>query len=319
MAKQQTSSETLDSIIAQFQAPMTDERWPTGIRALDTTLGGGITPGYCYGIYGIPGAGKTTIIMQAMRSLLKQGKRGIYVDVEKSFNSGQSKSFKLDEFIQSGALCVLTIGNFSELDRLITALIANKSGIDFVVIDTITMARASVKNELKVEDVRPGLHAQQASFILNKLKDGFFRNNIASVVIFQSRANIEMGGVNPYAPKYKQAGGFADQHIPDVILKVDIGASIKNADNTQIGHIVKISSDKNKFAPPKQIIARNFYYGRGIPKREEIIDDALAQSIIMQGAAGYFTLPSGDKVHGLKALYELPKETVAEIQKHLEA
>lgn len=318
MAKQQSQKDTLSSILAQFNGTPTEERWPTGIRAMDILLGGGLTPGYCYGVYGVPGAGKTTIVMQMLRSLCKQSKRCIYIDVEKSFNSDQAAAFGLTEYLQSGQLSVVVMGTFSDIDKLVSAIAQDGSSVDCVVIDTITMARESVKADLSVEDVRPGLHARQTNFVLNKLKDAFYRHNIVSIVMFQSRANIDMnGGTSPYAPAYKQAGGYAEQHIPDVIIRVDIGAAIRDENKNQLGHIIKLSTDKNKFAPPKRVIARNFYFGRGIPKREEIIDDALTQGIITIGAAGYYTLPDGEKIHGIKALYNIPRETVQQLQSQL--
>ena len=181
------------------------------------------------------------------------------------------------------------------------------------------MIREVTSADLRVEDVRPGLHARQMSFLLGKLKDAFYRVGVTSILIMQARANLNISGPAQYAPQYKSSGGYAEQHIPDVIIKVEAGAVIKDIDGIVQGNRVRISCDKNKFAKPKNVIARNLYFGKGIIRREEIVEDAIDKGLIQAGSAGYFTLPSGDKVRGMQALIDLPKETLAEIQRTLDA
>lgn len=319
MAKQ---AVVLSNIIAKYNSSNFDnvEMTPSGLRVLDKLLGGGFAPGYCYSLYGTPGAGKSTLTFQIIKSFCKRGKKVIFVDVEKSLNDWQQEAFGLREYVESGLLSILVIGNVSEFNDVITAIeFANKGEVDLVVVDSVTMIREVASADLRVEDVRPGLHARQMSFLLGKLKDAFYRVGVTSILIMQARANLNISGPSQYAPQYKQSGGYAEQHIPDVIIKVEAGAVIKDIDGIVQGNRVRISCDKNKFAKPKTTIARNLYFGKGIIRREEIVEDAIEQGLIQSGSAGYFTLPSGDKVRGMQALIDLPKETLAEIQRSLDA
>ncbi len=60
------------------------ERTPTGQEELDRVLGGGIVDGAVVLIGGDPGIGKSTLLLQALDSLQRAGKRTLYVTGEES-------------------------------------------------------------------------------------------------------------------------------------------------------------------------------------------------------------------------------------------
>ena len=60
------------------------ERSPTGHEELDRVLGGGIVEGGVVLIGGDPGIGKSTLLLQALDSLQRQGKSTLYVTGEES-------------------------------------------------------------------------------------------------------------------------------------------------------------------------------------------------------------------------------------------
>src|SRR5436305_2109197 len=59
-------------------------RLSTGIRELDTVLGGGLVPGSLVLIGGSPGIGKSTLTTMALANLISAGKRTLYVSAEES-------------------------------------------------------------------------------------------------------------------------------------------------------------------------------------------------------------------------------------------
>ncbi|MEK6606722.1 MAG: DNA repair protein RadA [Myxococcota bacterium] len=59
-------------------------RLATGIGELDRVLGGGLVPGGVVLIGGDPGVGKSTLLLQAVDSLGRAGKRALYVTAEES-------------------------------------------------------------------------------------------------------------------------------------------------------------------------------------------------------------------------------------------
>jgi len=67
----------------RIQAPSI-ERHPTGHDELDRVLGGGVVPGGVVLIGGDPGIGKSTLLLQALDGLHRQGLRTLYVTGEES-------------------------------------------------------------------------------------------------------------------------------------------------------------------------------------------------------------------------------------------
>ena len=54
-------------------------RIPTGIGELDRVLGGGAVPGGVVLVGGDPGVGKSTLLLQALGAIARQGKTALYV------------------------------------------------------------------------------------------------------------------------------------------------------------------------------------------------------------------------------------------------
>lgn len=65
-------------------APASDARLSTGIGEFDRVLGGGLVPGSFILVGGDPGIGKSTLVMQGMEGLARQGVRVVYSSGEES-------------------------------------------------------------------------------------------------------------------------------------------------------------------------------------------------------------------------------------------
>jgi DNA repair protein RadA/Sms len=76
-----SSPRSLAELAAGGAAP---RRLATGIGELDRVLGGGLVPGAVVLIGGDPGIGKSTLVLQAMAALGRQGVRALYVTGEES-------------------------------------------------------------------------------------------------------------------------------------------------------------------------------------------------------------------------------------------
>lgn len=61
-----------------------ETRWLTGIGELDRVLGGGVVPGSVLLIGGDPGIGKTTLLLEALPRLARDGATVLYVSAEES-------------------------------------------------------------------------------------------------------------------------------------------------------------------------------------------------------------------------------------------
>lgn len=317
MAKAKTKPSAID-LLAAYAADARVEMWDTGVEALNAQWGGGMDHQGMYGIWGPQGSGKTTLLLQMFKKACKEGKTCVFLDVEKAFNEKQQKAFGLYEYVVSGMLIVLTCQTYEEFENIFEA-VAEIEGCHLFGIDSETMIQPAVARDLRVTDNQPGLKAKQASFCLTKMKPIFYRAKIGVVLLFHARANFDMGGgtVDPL----KQAGGYAQLHIPDVLMKVVPGKKVYESDSNspQIGQVIKLECTKNKYTAPFVKVEKKLIYGTGISKKIDLIDTALELKVITMAGAGFYTLPDESKCRGTKALYDLPNEKLKIIQEAVRA
>lgn len=313
MAKKQLSGKSFSDMLSAYSTVKDPECVPTSIDCINDLWGGGAYKGYMYSIWGPAGCGKSTLTLQLVKGFCKKGLKGVICDVEKALNDKQIESFGLQQFIDDGLLFIVTCSNYQEYENIIDT-IAEQDDIDFFVTDSETEIEPVASADLKVTDIRPGLKSAQEKHVLSKMKQKFYSKGIISIVLFHARANIVMmGGGNQ--PDEKQAGGYAALHYPDIITKITAHAKIKNKKDEIIGNEIRIQTTKNKFSRPFRVLVKKLIFGKGIDKRVDLIDTALAYGIITMAGAGFYTVPGMDKtVRGTDALYELPSDVMKAVQ-----
>lgn len=300
MAKKSSSQFTLDDILAKYSVKRDDTLYDSGIPILNALLGGGISFRAMYSIWGVAGSGKSSIALQVVRNLCNMGHRCCIIDTEVALNDFQAESFMLKKHIDSKQCIHITADTLEDLEQIVMRL--PEGGIDFVVVDSISMLSPYVPDDLCVRDAKPGIQALQESRLLPKMKKIFYANNIGSMLIFHGAANIQTGISNPYAPVSKQKGGYSSYHAPDVRIKVVAGAKLKDSNDRICGCEVRLECEKNKFAPPFVCLNGKLIYGKGISRKMYIIDAALEQGLITKNGNVY-VFPDGSKFVGLNQLY----------------
>ena len=117
------------AVLADIQASDVD-RTPTGHAELDRVLGGGIVEGGVVLIGGDPGIGKSTLLLQALDSLQRAGKKTLYVTGEESGAQVALRSRRLG--LDRSQVSVLAE---IQLEKILGALGAQQP--DVAVIDSI--------------------------------------------------------------------------------------------------------------------------------------------------------------------------------------
>lgn len=310
MAKKATG---LSELISKYSTNKEEQIVPTKVVMLDSIIGGGLARGYTYGFWGTPGAGKTTICLQIIKNLCKLGERCAIIDVEKSISEFQQETFGIREYVENGQLIITTCMFMNEYEELALGLIESGE-ISYLLVDSVGFIQPFVSKGLTVEDVRPGIKSLQIAQVGPKIKAAAYNNKVTVLNIYQARANLDMGG-NMYAPKEKVAAGFSEQHLVDCMIKLSTSAKIEDEDKNQIGNLVWITTDKNKFAPPHRRVQSTLIFGKGFSRRYDTINMAIERGIIEQGGAVFTVhLPDGDvKIKGRKALYDMDNSMVKSI------
>ena len=117
------------AVLADIEASDVD-RTPTGHSELDRVLGGGIVQGGVVLIGGDPGIGKSTLLLQALDSLQRAGKKTLYVTGEESGAQVALRSRRLG--LDRSQVSVLAE---IQLEKILGALGAQQPDVD--VIDSI--------------------------------------------------------------------------------------------------------------------------------------------------------------------------------------
>ncbi|MFQ5906039.1 MAG: AAA family ATPase, partial [bacterium] len=105
-------------------------RSATGIAEFDRVLGGGVVPGSLVLIGGDPGIGKSTLLLQSMSRLARQGKRVLYASGEESPEQTKIRAERLR--VETDNLYVLSETNLESIFQSVSELRP-----DIVVIDSI--------------------------------------------------------------------------------------------------------------------------------------------------------------------------------------
>ena len=85
--------------------PVQENRLTTGIGEFDRVLGGGMVKGSLILIGGEPGIGKSTLTLQSMGHLSKQGKKVLYVSGEESGSQIKLRAERLDAISENLLIC----------------------------------------------------------------------------------------------------------------------------------------------------------------------------------------------------------------------
>ena len=102
----------------------------TGLAELDRVLGGGLVAGGVVLLGGDPGIGKSTVLLQAVAALAKEGTPGLYVTGEESLSQVVSRGVRL-------GLDTKQLKLLAETDVTEIVAAANKERPSVVVIDSI--------------------------------------------------------------------------------------------------------------------------------------------------------------------------------------
>ena len=103
--------------------------YPTGINELDRVLGGGFVEKSILLLSGDPGIGKSTLMLQTSNSLIKNGKKVLYISAEESVEQIKKRALRLNSSQE------MLITNEDRLRNIETLI--KKNDAEFIIIDSI--------------------------------------------------------------------------------------------------------------------------------------------------------------------------------------
>jgi len=351
MAKEQKKvSKVLVNIINKHGADFKDrdsegriitEKWETQIIMLDLLLNGGFPKGHSIAFGAVKGAGKTTILIQALGNIVeKYNKNVYYIDVEggatpELFESmGYSNLLYNSETNPNGKFFVLNMTTIQDIGRLLKALRDSdyeKENTACIVIDSDTF----VVDERVLEDESLGLTSKAVAVSARmwagaaKVFQAIIRET-PFTLIYVHQAREDLSG---FFVKTTTTGGNAIKHAVSAELigktrgYIDANLNETSSRAEAAGIKLEITTDKNRLTTPNAKITLPLIYGRGVSNRWAY-QDWLEKNTFTDSATGEIrtyieksgswftlTLPSigSQRVQGQVKLTELIDQNIGEV------
>jgi DNA repair protein RadB len=182
------------------------KRIPTGCKAFDDLLGGGIEKGSVTLLYGEAGTGKSNICLQTAYNLIKEGKRVAFIDAEGLSSDRVLQVFGDDKSLNN--LLVFQVHSFEEQSAQIDKVVnlAEKDVIEMVIVDSMTMYY-----RLNHDDARSRTDfIRQVEVLLGMAR----KKDVAVLITSQVYANLNTGGI-------EFLGGHPMSHNSKTIIRLD--------------------------------------------------------------------------------------------------
>src|SRR6188508_57117 len=257
----------------------------TGSLGLAIALGiGGLPRGRVIEIYGPESSGKTTLTLQVVAEIQKQGGTAAFVDAEHALDPAYAAKVgvNVDDLLISQP-------DTGEQALEITDMLVRSGAVDVIVVDSVAALTPKAEIEGEMGDSHMGLQARLMSQALRKLTGNIKRTNTLVIFINQIRMKIGVMFGNPETT----TGGNALKFYASVRMDIRRIGAIKKGEEV-IGSETRVKVVKNKVAPPFREALFDILYGEGISREGEIVELGVNHRIVEKSGAWYAY--QGDKI-----------------------
>lgn len=256
---------------------MNVETFSSGSIGLDRALGGGVPKGRIIEIFGPESSGKTTLALQMVAEVQKQGGIAGFIDAEHALDPSYAERIG----VNINELYISQPDNGEQALEIAETLVRS-GAVDIIVIDSVAALVPKAEIDGEMGDSHVGLQARLMSQALRKLTAVISKTNCIVIFINQLREKVGVMYGNPETT----CGGRALKFYASVRLDVRKIETIKK-DGVPVANRVKVKVVKNKVAPPFKETEFEIVFGYGINKGLEIIELAVAHKIISKNGAWY--------------------------------
>lgn len=284
----------------------------SGILTLDIALGvGGYPRGRIIELFGQEGSGKSTISLEAVAEVQRNGGYAVYIDAEHALDPSYAEAIGVN-------LSKLYISQPDHAEQAleISEALIRSGAIDIIVIDSVAALVPKAEIEGEIGDQFMALQARLMSQTLRRLNSSISKSKTVAIFVNQVREKVGVMFGNPEVTP----GGRALKFYSTIRIEIRKSDTIKEGDNI-LGTSVKAKIVKNKVAPPYKEAYFDIIYGKGISKIGCILDAAVQYDIIKKSGTWYTykdeRIAQGRKntIEFFDSKPELVKEILKEVRK----
>ncbi len=280
----------------------------TGILPLDIALGvGGLPRGRVVEIYGPESGGKTTVSLQVVAQVQKNGGVAAFIDAEHALDPQYARRIGVD----IDNLLVSQPDTGEQALEIADALVRS-AAVDLIVIDSVAALVPKAELEGDMGDTHVGLQARLMSQALRKLTATIGKSNCIVIFINQLREKV---GVMFGSPEVT-TGGRALRFYSSVRIEVRRIETLKK-DGVEIGNRVKAKVVKNKVSPPFRVAEFDLMFGEGVNRYGCVLDMAVEHNIVNKSGSwfSYGENKIGQGREGAKEFFRNNPELCDEVER----